>query len=204
MALSSILSSSTRSLKRSSSTPKDEPVRRTVNAEQVKPLGRVALLDKPLSVFLDPIVNESRPVRGRDYNLLIVAIVTKFPHLTFRDKVYSSVQKRVKFLFFNSVDKVTCSYTYKEAQDLLHRAVTGRPFVSNEETERTEREQFVPVHIPLSRYQQHLLNKYGTIQPFKPVPLPTGFNDLDFEYKDENSFAGLKQSKRFSYEKGKK
>ncbi len=180
MSLLDVLSSSkkvNRVLSGSSSKKVTLPAEKYVN--EVKPVGHVAVLERPgLFAEVKPntvIVDKT----ARDYRLLITAILTKFPHYEFVAKVKSGELNRVKYWFKDTGSNITHVYSYKDMQDLLSRGLKGNNRVVLREQGMEEKEEheiqryslFDDVPISYSnllkiRYRLYKLNKYGTLDPF--------------------------------------
>lgn len=113
---------------------------------EVKSLGRVVAMESP-GLMVDVKPNKELPVSGKDYNLLITAILTKYPHYTFRCKVKSGEMNLVRYWFIDTSRVVngvhpTIVMRYKDMQDELTCAMLGKVRLYLQGCE--EDEEFVP------------------------------------------------------------
>ena len=108
---------------------------------EVKSLGRVVAMESP-GLMVDVKPNTVKQVSGKDYNLLITAILTKYPHYTFRCKVHSGECNVVRYWFLDTKRNVTVVMRYKDMEQELTCAMLGK--IRLYEHGKDDDEQFTP------------------------------------------------------------
>lgn len=96
-----------------------------ITVNEVRKVGKTVVLEKP-RLAVEVKENTEVAVIGKDYNLLITAILTKYPHYKFRYKIKSGETKIVRYWFLDTKRNVTVVMKYSDMQQELTCAMLGK------------------------------------------------------------------------------
>lgn len=93
-----------------------------VNPDALKKIGVTVPIERPLAIV------DKKPITiletcKRDQKLIVMGYLSKYPHYTFTNKIYSGWVHGVRFWFFDTKSKKTVVMSYKDMKNELNLAM---------------------------------------------------------------------------------